>query len=377
MNIIKKKILFVTPYFKPHTGGLENYIANIEKGLRESGWETVVVTSGEVGKPYQEENIEGIKVYRLPTMLKLSNTPLNPLWYFYLRKIIKKERPDIINGHAPVPFLSDMAAIASKDIPFVLTYHAGTMKKGKLLPDILIGLYEKFLLKNTARIAVRIICPSQFVIVSMLQDFKEKALVITPGVDTSLFKPAAGNIQSEKTVLFIARFANMYKMKGLCYLIEAVKQMPQVTLKVIGEPISVDVKNVVFLGPKSVQETAREMQSCTVLVLPSLAHAESFGMVLIEAMACAKPVVGTRIGGIPEVIRDGIDGLVVPAENPKELAVAIGKIITDSTYAELFGKNGFEKIQARYSWKFKIDETNALFEKVLESKNCIGNKLNE
>ena len=211
----------------------------------------------------------------------------------------------------------------------------------------------------------------------MLQDFKEKALVITPGVDTSLFKPAAGNIQSEKTVLFIARFANMYKMKGLCYLIEAVKQMPQVTLKVIGEPISVDVKNVVFLGPKSVQETAREMQSCTVLVLPSLAHAESFGMVLIEAMACAKPVVGTRIGGIPEVIRDGIDGLVVPAENPKELAVAIGKIITDSTYAELLGKNGFEKIQARYSWKFKIDETNALFEKVLESKNCIGNKLNE
>src|SRR3989344_8783646 len=110
-----KKIMFVTPYFYPKIGGLENYAYNIAKGLKKKyDWEVVVVTSNhEQPHKYKEEKIDGMKVYRLPRWFKVSNTPINPMWYFMIKKIIKKERPNIINAHTPVPFMADMAAMAA------------------------------------------------------------------------------------------------------------------------------------------------------------------------------------------------------------------------------------------------------------------------
>ena len=73
-------------------------------------------------------------------MLKISNTPINPLWYRTLKSIIRAEKPDIINSHQPVPFIGDLAAFLAGNIPFVLTYHQGTMRKNQVLSDILIFL---------------------------------------------------------------------------------------------------------------------------------------------------------------------------------------------------------------------------------------------
>jgi glycosyltransferase involved in cell wall biosynthesis len=366
-KVNSKKVIFVTPYFKPYMGGLENYVLNIVKGLSEIGWECVVITSNDQGKKYQECFVDGIKIYRLPTLFILSNTPINPFWFFYLRKIIKKEKPDIVNGHAPVPFIADMAAFAVGDIPFILTYHSGKMRKGKIIPDMLIWIYEKFLLVHTAHKAKKIICPSRFVISTLLKRFSKKAVVVTPGVDTSIFKPSDNEGYDKRIVLFIARFANMYKMKGLYYLIEAMKKLPNMTLRIIGEPVTMDANNIVFLGPKSIQETAREMQKCAMLVLPSIATMESFGMVLVEAMACKKPVIGTDIGGIPEVIRDGIDGIIVSPKDSDSLVKAINKIGNDTKLAKSMAEKGFEKVNNNFLWKNKIEETNREFLRILNN----------
>lgn len=357
----RKKVIFVAPYFKPHTGGLENYVANIEKGLRDQNWETVVVTTSDSGKSYQEEVIEGTKVYRLPVWFKISNTPVNPFWFFSLKKIFRKENPDIINAHAPVPFIADMAALAAGKIPLVLTYHAGTMLKGRLLLDLVIGAYENTLLQITASRAQAIICPSQFVINTILKRFGEKAFVVSPGVDTSIFKPSDDAVSDTKSVLFISRFSNMYKMKGLFNLIEAMRQLPDITLKVIGEPVSVDIKNIEFLGTKTIKETLKEIQECSLLTLPSLAHAESFGMVLIEAMACRKPVVGTWIGGIPEVINDGVDGLLVSPGDIDALARAIESLVNDRKRSQQLAVNGYNKVVSEYSWERKSKKTSQIF----------------
>lgn len=365
----RKKILFISPYFKPHTGGLENYVLNIAKGLGKIGWECVVVTSNSISKRYQEDLVDGIKIYRLPIFLKISNTPFNPFWFFYIKKIIKKEKPSIINGHAPVPFIADMAAFATGNIPFILTYHSGKMRKGSFIPDMLIWIYEKTLLMHTANKAVKIICPSNFVISTVLRKFSKKAIVITPGVDTSIFKPSENIDYDKRSVLFIARFANMQKMKGLDYLMEAMKKLPNMTLKIIGEPVATDASNVIFLGQKSIQETAREMQKCAMLVLPSIATMESFGMVLVEAMACKKPVIGTMMGGIPEVIRNGIDGIIVPPRDSDALADAINIIESDKDIYDLMAKNGFEKIINEFTWDNKISETNKEFKNILNHNN--------
>ena len=99
------KILFVTPFYYPSIGGVQNYVKNIAEGLQKKyKYESVIVTTSE-DKKYKEEKINGLKVYRLPYWFKISNTPINLMWYFQIKNIIEKEKPDLINAHSPPPSL--------------------------------------------------------------------------------------------------------------------------------------------------------------------------------------------------------------------------------------------------------------------------------
>src|SRR5438128_397088 len=116
------KVLFITPHFPPVLGGLENYALNIALGLKQTyDYEVVVITSNPNRKQQIVQDYCGIKVYRLPIMLQILNTPINPFWYGTLKSIIRAEKPDIINSHQPVPFIGDLAAFLTGNIPFVLT----------------------------------------------------------------------------------------------------------------------------------------------------------------------------------------------------------------------------------------------------------------
>jgi len=232
------KEMVVAPYFYPKIGGLENYAYNISKGLKDKyGWEIVVITSNhEEKKDRKEEIIDGIKIYRLPFWFKISNTPINPIWYFQIKNIIKKEKPDVINAHTPVPFISDVTARVCGDIPFILTYHTGAMMlKGKLLEDLLIRFYESFILKATLKKAKKIICSSDFVRLGFLKDYANKTITITPGVDLNRFKHKISNFKNK--ILFVGNLKKVEKYKGLEYLLSAVniikKNIKDVKLTVV------------------------------------------------------------------------------------------------------------------------------------------------
>lgn len=362
----KIKLLLVAPYFPPQTGGLETYAFNIAQGLMQTyDYEVVVVTSNPDGKKQIIEEYCGIKVYRLPIMLRIANTPINPFWYLSIKKIIRDEQPDIINSHQPVPFIGDMTAFLIGNIPFVLSYHSGTMIKKKLPIDIIIYLYEKFVLPHTAKKAIKVICASDFVRDTILKKYAFKSTVISPGVNTSMFHPDPEVKRDEKRILFVARHRNMYAMKGLYYLIEAVEKLPGVKLRIVGEKDNCNKNNIEFVGLKQGHDLAEEMQRASIVVLPSLAHMESFGMVLIEAMACQTPVVGTNIGGIPEVIKDGIDGFLVPAKDSEALARAISKITAEKDLATRMGQCGEAKVREEFTWDTRVDLTKGVFESCL------------
>ena len=354
------KILFVAPYFPPTSGGAENYVFNIALGFIKTQ-EVVVITSNTTGKKQHVENYFGMRVYRLPIMFRVSNTPINPLWYFSIKKIIRDEKPDIINSHQPVVFIGDLVALLAGSIPFVLTYHSGTMKKNRLFIDIIISLYEKYILPNTAKKATSIICASGFVRDTILKDFTSKIDVIYPGVDISLYKPDPQVRRAENVVLFIARYKKMFTMKGLYYLIAGVNMLGNVKLHVVGETDDNNDENIEFIGLKQGKDLVVEMQKATLLVLPSLAHMESFGMVLVEAMACQTPVIGTNIGGIPEVITDGEDGFLVPAKSSSDLAQAISKIVTDKELAARMGRAGEAKVKEKFTWDTRVELTKEVF----------------
>lgn len=360
----KKKLLLVAPYYYPKFGGLENYVYHIARGLVEKfRWETVVVTSGD-DKEIKVEYVDKVKVYRLPTLFKLSNTPINPFWFSEIKEIIKDEKPDLINAHAPVPFMADIAAAASGKIPFILTYHAGSMKKDNLFDPIIL-FYEKLILPLAVGRAKQVICSSNFIKRTVLKEFKSKTLVLHPGVDLSIFKPRRKAKSDKKTVLFIGNSANMYRLKGLEYLVNAVKKIPGATLKIIGEEVKTQERKLKYLGPKNHKEVAREIQNSDVVVLPSLDDAESFGMVLAEAMACKVPVIGTKTGGIVEIIDDKKDGLLVKPRDSHELEIAIKEVLNNQRLSKSLRENGYKKIQKSLSWNVKVRETNKIFARVL------------
>ena len=374
----KLKLMIVTPYFYPKVGGLENYAYHIAKGLEDKhDWEIVVITSNHEEKKDRIEKLNNIKIYRLSKWFNISNTPINPMWYFQIKNIIKKEKPDVINAHTPVPFISDVTAMVCGNIPFILTYHTGSMMlKGKLLKDLLIKFYESSILKITLKKTKKIICSSDFVRVDFLKDYSKNTITITPGVDINRFKP--GIADSKNKILFVAGLKKAEKYKGLEYLLSAVniikKNIKDAKLTVVGEGDYVTyykklcknlgiIRNVEFKGVLYNKNLVKEYQKTNVFVLPSLY--DSCPLVLLEAMACKKPVVGSDIGGIPYLIDNGKNGLLVPPKDPEALAKAIIKILKNPKLAKKMGRNGYMNVMDNFTWSKKIKKTNDLFADII------------
>ncbi len=369
------KLLLVATYFYPKLGGMEKYAFNIAKGLQTKyKWEVIVVTSNHIKNEFNIENIEGIKIYQLPYWFKLSNTPLSLFWYHTIKQIINNEKPDLINAHTPVPFIADVVSSVKGKIPLVVTYHTGSMIKGKLIPDIIIGIYERFFLRILLNRAKRIIYVSRFVRDSLLKDVIGKSHLISPGVDLNLFKP----IKKKKNIIFQIltigglRKAESYKrLEDIFYAVkELINQDKIVNLVSVGEGDNLDYfkdlskklniqRYVTFKGQLDKEELVRQYQVSNALVLASIN--ESFGMVLIESMACGTPVIGAKNGGIKEVISDGKDGLLYTPKNVSELTKAISKLISNKTLRAEMGKQGHVKVVKDYGWDKKIENTNKLF----------------
>ncbi len=376
ISLRPRKLLIAIPYFPPYHGGTQVYAYNIAKRLQNNfGWDVRIATSGERGGKVVEDEYDGLKIYRLPYWFKISNTPINFMWPFMLRRIINKEEFSVINAHGPVPFMSDMVGMVAGKIPFILTYHTGSMKKKYIMPNILIWLYENGPLHLLLRRADFIACPSDFVRFGFLNYYSYKSTTITPGVDMDIFQPGPRG-DGPRTILFVAGLTRSEQHKGLPILIDAFamlhKEMPDVQLMIVGEgnmrpeyEESVTKlglqERVTFTGRLDNQQLVRAYQHSDLFVLPSLAPAESFGMVLVEAMASGKPVIGSKAGGIPLVIDDEKTGLLVESNNSKSLASAIKRLLDDPALAKQLSEAGREKAATQYNWGAKAKQYNLLF----------------
>lgn len=366
----KTKVMIVAPYFLTGMGGLQNYAYQISKGLvKNYNFDVFVVTSNHQQRKYSEEIAFGIKIYRLPIWFKVSNTPINPFWYFKIRQIIKKEKPDLINAHAPVPFIADVSALASGNLLFLLTYHAGlTIFKRGLFLDFLTKLYEHVLVHYLLGRADTIISISDFVKSTFLKNYAAKTVVIPPGVDTDCFKPK--KTKPGNQVLFVGSLKKAERYKGLKVLINAigiaVKKVKNIKVVVVGDGGLVDKykkmcrylgieKQIKFRGRLNAQKLAKEYQKAAVFVHPSLF--DNCPLVLLEAMACKKPAIGSNIGGIPYVIDDGKTGLLVPPRDPEALAKAIIKILKNPKIAQKMGENGYRKVKENFTWERQVEKT--------------------
>lgn len=380
-----KKIMIVTPYFYPKIGGLENYVQHVISGLtKKFKWDIIVVTSSIDGNKYKEETLNKIKVYRLPYLIRLSNTPVNPFWFFSVKKIIKKEKPDVINTHSPVPFLADVAVLSAGSIPVVVTYHAGSMIKNSFLADLIIGTYEKFVLPHIFSKAHKIVYYSKEFYEKFLTKHSHKTIEISPGVNTEQFQPPE-RFTPNLSVAYAGKLDSRYDWKGVIHLLKAMqdvlKVFPDAKLNLIGGGNAIEdykkkakelgiAKSVSFSGELSGKALANEYKKNTILVLPSVSNAESFGMVLIEAMACGVAVIGSNIGGIPGVVDHKVNGFLTPPADSKKLAKAIVNLLSHPETAKQMGEQGRKKALG-FDWVKKVEQYDTLFTTTIEKKNVV------
>lgn len=356
--------MITVPYFYPSVGGLENYVQHIARELDKAGWDVVVACGDVAARRLTQDRLDNLTVYRLPVWAVVSNTPVHLGWFRMLRHLIRIEKPDVIDANAPVPFMADVTVLASGRTPVVLTYHAGSMRKSRPLPDIAIRAYESLLLPRVLERAVTIVCSSDFIRDHFLRAWSHKSVTVTPGVDTEHFRPGAVP-RRQKSLVFVGDFRD--PRKGLDVLLEAVRGLSDVNLRVIGTGKLRPEPRVEFLGVRRGSDLVREIQQAEALVLPSTTEAEGFGMVLIEAMACATPVIASDVGGTGLAVRNGVDGLLVPPGDPVSLRRAIDMLLGNSALMAELGAAGRRRTELCFDWSARGQTTDRILRQAVQS----------
>jgi glycosyltransferase involved in cell wall biosynthesis len=180
-------------------------------------------------------------------------------------------------------------------------------------------------------------------------------------------------------ILFLGR-AN--RSKGAIHTLEAIAQLHQaglpVKLVIAGQStpeferalarLSPDVREWIRpLGLVSEAEKHALLEATNLLVMPS--HADSFGIVFLEAWAHGKPVIGAQAGGIPAVVDDGQNGLLVPFGDVPALAEAIRCLLTNPDLAQQFGANGRSKVSTHYTWSYVTDQVESHYHSLLTERS--------
>ncbi|MDQ0597429.1 glycosyltransferase involved in cell wall biosynthesis [Streptomyces canus] len=359
-------IAVVAPNYPPRVGGAENYAARVAHAIADDpALRAVVITASTTGWRTSVGADGDVPVIRLGTWARLSNTPVSPLWPLQLRRWFRRLQVDIVNAHGPVPGLGDLAVVFSGRRPTVMTYHAGSMIKGHRFHDPLAGWYERYILPRVFARASALVAVAPVSLASRYPG----AIQITPGVDLERFTPGPPPSTRPRTILYVGRMDRGSSWKGIDVLLRAfavLSDLPDARLRLVGggnalpdhvalaEQLGI-TDRVEFTGALTGDALVAAVQSAAMIALASRTEAECHPLVLIEAMACGTPIVGSDAGGIPYIVTPGINGLLVPPDDPEALAAACRRLLQDGDLADRMGTAGRLRAVERYAWPTLTD----------------------
>jgi glycosyltransferase involved in cell wall biosynthesis len=388
------KVAIVTERFYPAKGGVETYVYNLSRGLVKDGYDVTIFTTDTfsydppIRLPPQcmECGVNQVKVFRATKpLIGIEATAIAPL----MTGSLLKGDFDVIHAQNYVYFPAYACAFvkAFRRAAFVLTAHSSPRTGA---PAAIRRFYDFTLGKFALSMADHLIALTQKErkYLNSLGVHEHKISVIPHGIDVEKFtKPTNPNDFREKynvtgkMVLYVGRLAPRHK--GLTFLVNAIpkvlKEEPNTTFVLVGpdagmksELIKLSRKlnvyrKMVFTGSISDADLVKAYHASDLFVLPSTF--EPFGMVLLEAMASGKPIVASNVDGIPEVIEDGENGLLVPPADADKLASAITTLLKDRHMAERIKKNNLLKARS-YSLQRVVKATEKVYELAIkQSRN--------
>ena len=352
-NNINKKIKVLEVINSLKIGGAELLLRNFVIEAKKNNQYTVDVCT--LYATNDAKNIEEIKKKNVRIWSLDLKNKYTPSSVGKIKKIIEKENYDIIHVHLfpASAFVALSSLFLKKSIIYLFTLHntfnrRRSIKIFKIIDGLIYNRYAK------------IICISKQVqnsLIKWVPKIKEKIEIIPDGIPMNS-KSNDNPLMKKYDALFVGR---LVQQKGVNFLLEAVNILQKkykkiIRVAVVGEgPLKKELikiceelkikDSVEFLGFQ--RDVDQIMRSSRVLVLPSLW--EGFGLVLLEAMKNKLPIIATNVGGIPEIITDGHEGILVPKENPKILANSINRLLENSKLRNQFIQNAYKKVQNHYS----------------------------
>ena len=371
------RIAQVSPYDLSYHGGVAAHMASLSQELSRRGHETVLFAP--CARPYTAPDVGGLEVVPLGGSVpftargSVSRISMSINAARQMRRILTSELFDIVHVHEPLmPFLGAAASWYSP-WPTVGTFHAysehihpGYLSFKPIFTLVADKLDGRIAVSNAAKTYAERYFPSDYTI-------------IPNGIDVPRFeKPRAkpSEFRSDAiNLLFVGRVGE--KRKGLRFLLGAYSTLrwryPNLRLIVVGSGVpdreswqmmgERGIDDVIFAGPVTDQELPAYYQHADVFCAPNTGH-ESFGLVLVEAMASGAPIVASRITGFQGVADHEQDALLVDVGDEYAIANSIQRLIEDSNLRNRLVMNGRTKVQ-RFAWRRVADDVLGYYQEVL------------
>jgi len=375
------RILFWNELYLPAIGGAEIFTARLARGLQERGHSVAVVADQLPHSLPPRETIDQIPVYRFPfraALRALSDPAAAGEAQFEFMKISKAVRAlksegmfDIVhvNFSGPGPLFHLRTRQQDRSGMVVTLQTALTAKAGG----------EAGLARDLLRAADRVVAVSQPAAknIELCAGYPlDKISVIYPGIPGDLFAPSTPR-PGLPTIVFIGRLVTdkgadcairaMQPLRGRARLVVIGDGPEKAALENLAAELSL-TESVHFTGYISDDERRKFLAEATAMLVPSR-HEELFGMVAAEGSLSSLPVVVSDTGGLPEVVQDGVTGIVVPKDEPQALSQALQKLLSNPALAKEMGKAGRERVRKKFLLEKTVDDYENLYAEIKKARS--------
>lgn len=360
LPLFADKIAIVSPYSWTTPGGVNAHIAGLREALQERGHEVLILAPADGPVPAGVVDLgPSIPISYNGSVARIS---FNPSVAGQLSHALKEFHPDVIHIHEPFSPGASFLALLEAHVPTVGTFHMG--KEECKLYDYLAPILTPLWMKLGARI-----CVSPVAQATIQRHFSGPVHIIPNGIDTRPFAKV-GAPPKRPTIAFLGR---LEERKGARILLEALpylkQEVPDVEVLIAGDGpqramLEAAYPDVTFLG--RVRDVTELASKATLFCVPSLGG-ESFGIILLEAMASGRPIVASDLPSYRGILGSG-SGLLVPPGDPKALAHALAQVLNDPALAESMVKTGRRHVR-QYDWRVLAPKIESVYRIVKQTYN--------
>jgi L-malate glycosyltransferase len=355
-------------------------------GLNAKGIELLVFGLSEYD-PLQFDPGVKVEIFKIPQFIKwkadgnwMKSTYL--LSIIRLKKVIKEFGCDILHAHSASSY--GLLGSLSNFHPYVISVWGNDVynfpQKSKLFSS---------LIKNNFNKCDRIFSTSK-IMAKETSKYTNKEIVVTPfGIDLNKFKPCRSESLFAENDIVIGTIKSLEKKYGSEDLLNAFislkKKYPEMPLKLLmvgrgslENSLKKIVKDnnlgdsVIITGFVPFDQIPRYHNMLDIYVAPSTEDSETFGVAILEASACEKPVIVSKVGGLPEVVLENQTGFFVEPNDPKMLAGKIEILILNPELRKKLGIEGRKFVSEKYNWNDNLNQIISVYNDVIENKKVVN-----